>query len=168
MPPGSNLFYESCQHIAEIRRTLFLDMHFHLLYHMYNSKKGGAGMIIEIDFNSDEALYLQLRNQIILGIATARFREGEQLPSVRQLADEIGINMHTVNKAYTVLKQEGYVKVDRRRGAVVAVDTDRMQTIAQLRRELEVLLAKSSCKNISKEEVHALIDEIYENYGGHC
>lgn len=125
-------------------------------------------MIIEIDFNSDEALYLQLRNQIILGIATARFREGEQLPSVRQLADEIGINMHTVNKAYTVLKQEGYVKVDRRRGAVVAVDTDRMQTIAQLRRELEVLLAKSSCKNISKEEVHALIDEIYENYGGHC
>ena len=115
-------------------------------------------MIIEIDFNSDEALYLQLRNQIILGIATARFREGEQLPSVRQLADEIGINMHTVNKAYTVLKQEGYVKVDRRRGAVVAVDTDRMQAIAQLRRELEVLLAKSSCKNISKEEVHALID----------
>ena len=125
-------------------------------------------MIIEMDFNSDEALYLQLRNQIILGIATARFREGEQLPSVRQLADEIGINMHTVNKAYTVLKQEGYVKVDRRRGAVVAVDTDRMQAIAQLRRELEVLLAKSSCKNISKEEVHALIDEIYENYGGHC
>ena len=125
-------------------------------------------MIIEIDFNSDEALYMQLRNQIILGIATSQFREGDSLPSVRQLADNIGINMHTVNKAYTVLKQEGYVKVDRRRGAVVAVDTDRMQAIAQLRRELEVLLAKSSCKNISKEEVHALIDEIYENYGGHC
>ena len=115
-------------------------------------------MIIEIDFNSDEALYLQLRNQIILGIAMARFREGEQLPSVRQLADEIGINMHTVNKAYTVLKQEGYVKVDRRRGAVVAVDTDRMQAIAQLRRELEVLLAKSSCKNISKEELEFMLD----------
>lgn len=125
-------------------------------------------MIIEIDFNSDEALYLQLRNQIILGIATSHFREGEQLPSVRQLADEIGINMHTVNKAYTVLKQEGYVKVDRRRGAVVAVDVDRMQAISQLRRELQVILAKSSCKNISKEEVHALIDEIYEDYGGHC
>lgn len=125
-------------------------------------------MIIEIDFNSDEALYLQLRNQIILGIATSHFREGEQLPSVRQLADEIGINMHTVNKAYTVLKQEGYVKVDRRRGAVVAVDADRMQAISQLRRELQVILAKSSCKNISKEEVHALIDEIYEDYGGHC
>ena len=66
-------------------------------------------MIIEIDFNSDEALYLQLRNQIIMGIATAQFHEGDSLPSVRQLADSIGINMHTVNKAYTVLKQEGYV-----------------------------------------------------------
>ena len=63
-------------------------------------------MIIEIDFNSDEALYLQLRNQIIMGIATSQFHEGDSLPSVRQLADLIGINMHTVNKAYTVLKQE--------------------------------------------------------------
>ncbi|MGN1146942.1 MAG: GntR family transcriptional regulator [Lachnospiraceae bacterium] len=125
-------------------------------------------MIIEIDFNSDEALYLQLRNQIILGIATSRFHEGEQLPSVRQLADDIGINMHTVNKAYTVLKQEGYVKVDRRRGAIIAVDADRMQTIAELRRELQVILAKGMCKNISKEEMHALIDEIYEDYGGYC
>lgn len=73
-------------------------------------------MIIEIDFNSEEALYLQLRNQIVLGIATAQFREGDSLPSVRNMAETIGINMHTVNKAYSVLKQEGYVKVDRRRG----------------------------------------------------
>ncbi len=123
-------------------------------------------MIIEIDFNSDEALYMQLRNQIILGIATSRFHAGDQLPSVRQLAEEIGINMHTVNKAYTVLKQEGYVKVDRRRGAVICIDIDRMETLAQLERELRVVLAKSICKNISKEEVHALIDDIYEDYGG--
>lgn len=121
-------------------------------------------MIIEIDFNSDEALYLQLRNQIILGIATSQFQEGDSLPSVRQLADSIGINMHTVNKAYTVLKQEGYVKVDRRRGAVIAVDIDRMQTMKELKRELQVILAKSSCKNISADEIHALIDEIYSEY----
>ena len=81
-------------------------------------------MVIEIDFNSEEALYLQLRNQIILGIATAKFQEGDALPSVRQLADDIGINMHTVNKAYTVLKQEGFVKVDRRKGAVIALAID--------------------------------------------
>ena len=121
-------------------------------------------MIIEIHFNSGEALYLQLRNQIIMGIATAQFHEGDSLPSVRQLADTIGINMHTVNKAYTVLKQEGYVKVDRRRGAVIALDTDRIQAMEEVRRELKVLLAKSSCKNISREEIHELIDEIYDDY----
>ena len=125
-------------------------------------------MIIEIDFNSDEAIYLQLRNQIIMGIATSRLREGDLLPSVRQLAEDVGINMHTVNKAYTVLKQEGYLRVDRRRGAVIALDIDKMRASAELRRELQVILAKSSCKNISREEVHALIDEIYEEYGGIC
>lgn len=121
-------------------------------------------MYIEIDFNSEEAIYLQLRNQIILGIATSQFQEGDALPSVRQLADTIGINMHTVNKAYSVLKQEGFVKVDRRRGAVIAVDIDRMQALEELRAELQVILAKSRCKNIPKEEIHMLVDEIYENY----
>ena len=100
-------------------------------------------MFIEIDFNSDEAIYMQLRNQIILGIATSRFQEGDMLPSVRQLADTIGINMHTVNKAYTVLKQEGYVKVDRRKGAMIAVDIDRMQALEEVRRDLQVTLAKA-------------------------
>lgn len=59
-------------------------------------------------------LYIQLINQIIIGIATDQIREGDTLPSVRQLADNIGINMHTVNKAYSVLKQEGFLRVDRR------------------------------------------------------
>ncbi len=121
-------------------------------------------MIVEIDFNSEEALYLQLCNQIIMGIAASRFREGDSLPSVRQLAELVGINMHTVNKAYTLLKQEGYVKVDRRRGAVIAVDADKARTLAQMRKELQVILAKGRCRNISKEEVSALIDEIYEDY----
>lgn len=121
-------------------------------------------MYIEIDFNSDEALYLQVRNQIIMGIATSQYQEGDTLPSVRQLADTIGINMHTVNKAYTVLRQEGFVKVDRRKGAVIAIDIDKLKAVEELKKEMSVLLAKSRCKNIAKEEVHALIDEIYENY----
>ena len=125
----------------------------------------GHGMIIEIDFNSQEALYLQLRNQIVLGIATAKFQEGDTLPSVRQLADDIGINMHTVNKAYTVLKQEGFVKVDRRKGAVIALDIDKLRTLEEMDEELRVILAKAICKGISRDEVHRMIDEIYEEYG---
>ena len=119
-------------------------------------------MIIEVDFNSDEALYIQLRDQIIVGIATNRLKEGDPLPSVRQLAESVGINMHTVNKAYTVLKQEGFVKVDRRRGAVIAIDADRIQDVEELRQAMRVILARASCRNISRQEVHALIDEIYE------
>ncbi len=121
-------------------------------------------MLIEIDFSSGEALYLQLCNQIIMGIAASRFREGDSLPSVRQLAESIGINMHTVNKAYTVLRQEGYVKVDRRKGAVIALDIDKMRTLGDLKKELQVILAKGSCKNISKAEIHELIEEIYQDY----
>ena len=119
-------------------------------------------MLIEIDFNSDEAIYVQLCNQIIMGIATSQLQEGENLPSVRQLADTIGINMHTVNKAYTVLRQEGFVSIDRRRGAVIAVDVDKARALREMKENLLVLLAKGSCRNITREEVHALIDEIYE------
>lgn len=123
---------------------------------------------MQIDFNSDEAIYIQLRNQIIIGIATERIREGDVLPSVRQLAENIGINMHTVNKAYTVLKQEGFVKLDRRRGAVISLDVDKMQALEEMRKGLEVLLAKGACKHISREEVHQLVDTIFDAYGGCC
>ena len=98
-------------------------------------------MLIHIDFNSEEAIYQQLCNQIILGIATCQFEDGQVLPSVRQLADDIGINMHTVNKAYTVLKQEGFVKVDRRRGAVISVDYDKQRAEKAIGKELRVILA---------------------------
>lgn len=122
-------------------------------------------MVIEIDFNSDQALYMQLRNQIIFGIASSKFKEGEALPSVRQLADMIGINMHTVNKAYSVLRQEGFIKVDRRRGAVIALDIDKLRTMEEMRDELKVVLAKAKCKNITREEVHVLVDELYDRIG---
>ena len=122
-------------------------------------------MYLEIDFNSDEAVYVQLYHQIIIGIATSRVQEGDTLPSVRQLADEVGINMHTVNKAYSLLKQEGYIRLDRRYGAVIAVDADKLKAMEDMKQGLLVLLAKGSCKNITREEVHQLIDEIYEEYG---
>ena len=90
-------------------------------------------MVIEIDFQSDEALYTQLMNQIIMGIATSRLQEGDPLPSVRQLADTIGINMHTVNKAYSLLRQEGFVSIDRRKGAVICLDVDKLRAMEELK-----------------------------------
>jgi len=121
-------------------------------------------MYVEIDFNSEEAIYIQLRNQIIYGIATSRIQEGENLPSVRELAEIIGINMHTVNKAYTILKQEGYVKLDRRKGAVIAIDFNKLQAIEEMKDDLRVVLAKAICKNISCEDAHEIVDLIFGEF----
>ena len=122
-------------------------------------------MLIEVDLNSDEAIYVQLQNQIIMGIATEMIKEGDTLPSVRRLADNIGINMHTVNKAYSILKQEGFIQLDRRRGAVIAIDVDKARALLKLEEQLRILLAKGCCKNITREEVHTLVDEIFDEYG---
>ena len=121
-------------------------------------------MIMRIDFNSDEALYMQLYNQIIMGIANSELQEGENLPSVRELADDIGINMHTVNKAYSILRQEGYLKLDRRKGAVIAIDIDKYNASVELMENLKVLMAKAICKGIGSGEVHEMIDEIYNSF----
>ena len=121
-------------------------------------------MLIKIDFNSDEALYVQLKNQIIVGIATNMIQDGDTLPSVRSLAEDIGINMHTVNKAYSVLRQEGFVKLDRRRGAVVAIDINKMRAIEELSDELHVVLAKAACMNVNRAEMHEMVDRIMDNY----
>ena len=123
-------------------------------------------MVIEIDFNSDEAIYVQLMNQIIMGIATSRLQEGDPLPSVRQLADTVGINMHTVNKAYSVLRQEGYIKLDRRHGAVIALDIDRIKAMNELTDELRVVVAKAMCRNISTDKIHALVDDVIAEFTG--
>ena len=114
-------------------------------------------MMIEIDFSSDEAIYIQLTNQIIMGIATSRLQEGDTLPSV-------GINMHTVNKAYSLLRQEGFVTIDRRRGAVISIDVNKRKALEELKQNLMVALAKGCCKSVSREEVHQLIDEIFDEY----
>ena len=90
------------------------------------------------------------------------------MPSVRQLADHIGINMHTVNKAYSVLKQEGFIKLDRRRGAVIALDVDKLRAMEELQKEMAVILARAICKRVSRQEVYALVDEIYDYYAGNC
>ena len=121
-------------------------------------------MIIEVDFNSDEAIYIQLCNQIIMGIATSVIHEGDSLPSGRRLADTIGVNMHTVNKAYSVLKREGYISLDKRRGAVISLDIDKLEELQVMKRQLQIVLARGCCKNISRQEVHELVDEIFDEY----
>ena len=123
-------------------------------------------MFIELDFNSNEAIYMQLRNQIILGIAQDKIKNGESLPSVRQLAEDIGVNMHTVNKAYALLRNDGYLKLDRRKGAVVCVTVDsRKEHLKKVNLDMQMLVAEAICKDISLAEMHQIITDMYKEFG---
>lgn len=122
-------------------------------------------MIINIDFNSSEAIYMQLRNQIIIGIAQNTIKDGESLPSVRQLADELGVNMHTVNKAYALLRNDGYLKLDRRKGAVVCVSIDmKSQHLETMNVGMRMMVAEAICKDISLDEMHQIITDMYKEF----
>ena len=66
-------------------------------------------MIIKINMQSEVPIYLQLRNEIVKGIGRGEFEPGESLPTVRQMATDLGINTMTVSKAYQLLKTEGFL-----------------------------------------------------------
>ena len=76
-------------------------------------------MIIKINTKSETPIYLQLRNEVVKGIGKGEFEIGESLPTVRQMAMELGVNTMTVSKAYQLLKTEGFIETDRRKGTVV-------------------------------------------------
>ena len=97
-------------------------------------------------------------------IATNEIKEGDNLPSVRELADTIGINMHTVNKAYSILRQEGYLTLDRRKGAVINLNPDKLKAMNELTKTMKVLMAQAVCKDVTRDEVHEIIDIIFDEW----
>lgn len=119
-------------------------------------------MIIELDMNSSTLIYVQLRNQIVMGIGRGELKLGESLPTVRQLAQDIGVNTMTVNKAYQILKTEGYIKIDRRHGAIVSDNID-MDIVfrEKLENELELLLAEAAINGMDKNDFLSMCNEIY-------
>ena len=119
-------------------------------------------MIIELNTSSDTPIYVQLRNQIVLGIGRGELKEGEGLPTVRQLAQDAGINVMTVNKAYGVLKAEGFIEIDRRHGAKVCTRQDcGGEYKEKVEAELELLITETSLKSMKKEEFMKKCEEIY-------
>lgn len=123
-------------------------------------------MLIEIDFGSDIPIYEQLKRQIIRGIAKGQLKQGESLPSVRQMAEDIGINLHTVNKAYNELKQEGYLNIDRRKGAMVNFNFPEITDdfIDNIKEELNYLIAKSHLRDIEEKKFLEFCSSIFKSY----
>ena len=128
-------------------------------------ERKGESMLIEIDFNSPEAIYIQLRNQIVMEIAQDRLHDGDSLPSVRSLARDLGVNMHTVNKAYAILREEGYLKLDRRGGAVVSVEkASKERELEKINAYMQMIVAQAICKEITKEEMKQIVGEMYDTF----
>ena len=119
-------------------------------------------MIIRIDEYSDVPIYMQIRNQIVMGISSGELKPGEQLPTVRALALEIGINTMTVSKTYQLLKQEGYIMTDRKNGARVRENITQSGVISEENKtELRRIVSEARLSGVAKETLKNLIDEFY-------
>lgn len=122
-------------------------------------------MILELSMTDTTPIYIQIRNQIVMGIAEGKIALSQSLPSVRQLADELGINMMTVNKAYALLKSEGYIEIDRRHGAKVASEISANHAFSlKLESELEMLIAQSRVRGVEKEDFLKKCADIFESF----
>ena len=120
-------------------------------------------MMITLELDSDTPLYEQLCSQIIVGIASGRLAPGEKLPSVRQLADELGINMMTVNKAYAQLKQDGYIGIDRRHGAHVSRTFEQSDRLPDpLEKQLTQIIARAKIRGIGPERFAKICGDIFQ------
>lgn len=122
---------------------------------------------INLDFESTKPIYTQLVEQIIAGIARRELLPGERLPSVRSLASDIGINMHTVNKSYQELRDRGFILIHRQRGVVVHPDGTPPADgayINELQEKLHPLIAESICRDLSEEKMILLMKQVYNQY----
>ena len=119
-------------------------------------------MIIKINEYSDVPIYMQIRNQIVMGISSGELSAGEQLPTVRALSMEIGINTMTVSKAYQILKSEGYILTDRKNGARVRMEINQSKSLSNENAdELRRIISEAKISGIAKEDFDKLIDEMW-------
>lgn len=119
-------------------------------------------MLLHLDFASDVPIYLQIRNQIVLGIAEGKLQNGEKLPTIRALSEECGINMMTVSKAYQLLKQEGYIQTDRRSGAVVCQPKEGSGPRPETIEGLKLRLSELRLSGMNLDETLTLCKTLYE------
>ena len=120
-------------------------------------------MRLEIDLTSDVPIYRQIRDRIVRGAASGALAPGERLPTVRQLAADLGVNPMTVNKAYALLKTEGIIVMDRRHGAQMCESfAQRGTPDDDFDGKASLLLSEARTKGVSKQALLARISEIVD------
>ena len=125
-------------------------------------------MLLSLEVDGAVPLYQQLRDRVVEAIAAGALRRGDSLPATRQLAADLGINMHTVNKAYDLLRQEGLIRLGRRTGAVVSRDAaggpPAAAEIAQWEQRARTLLAEAVAKGLSPLETLRRCQTILDDF----
>lgn len=126
-------------------------------------------LFIHINFESEIPIYEQLKNQIIIGIAKGELSLGERMPSVRKLASDIGINLHTVNKAYKQLEEEDILTIHRQQGVIINPDGPPVANddyIKKLEASLLPIIAHTKIHKVNKQQLLKLINTLYDELGG--
>ncbi len=114
-------------------------------------------MLVRIDPTSDAALFAQVAASVRADAATGRLRPGDRLPSAREVASSLGVNLHTVLRAYQDLRDEGLVDMRRGRGAVL---TEAAGPLADLHEEIVELARSGRSLGLSPDALASLVKEV--------
>ncbi|MCK6067732.1 MULTISPECIES: GntR family transcriptional regulator [Microbacterium] len=114
-------------------------------------------MLIRIDPHAGTPLFAQIAASVRGEIAAGRGHAGERLPSAKEVAHSLGVNLHTVLHAYQDLRDEGLIELRRGRGAVI---TPAAVRLADLRADLADLVARAAAEGIGADTLAALVKEL--------
>jgi len=123
-------------------------------------------MIIKIDLRSEIPIYTQLQNSIIEGIVSGDLKPAEPLPSVRAMASDLGVNMHTVNKAYNFLRQDGFIQIHRQKGVVInpeGMPEVTSEYLIKFKQEIRPIIAEALCRGMEQKDFNRFCEELFTN-----
>lgn len=126
---------------------------------------GDEKLFIKIDMHSSVPIYKQLKTAIISGILSGELKEGDRLPSVRQLGCDLGINLHTVNKVYNLLKDEGYISINRSQGTIISKPSKaNKEDLEDFANALLPIIIEMRARNITRAQFDGIIDSVWKQY----
>jgi GntR family transcriptional regulator len=116
-------------------------------------------MILRLSPSSGVPVYLQIIEQLKHAIATGAVNAGEQLPSVRQMAEDLLINPNTVARAYRELEQEGIIELKHGAGAFISDSiAPPSKSIHKAQAVVKSAIDQLMSLNFAEEEIRRLIE----------